>query len=816
MALTKIPSSSTLTDQQFIQVQGPDGLLFGYQYDQQQKTLFAKESQVLYPSFHGATHIVQDPIPAATCETQGLMSANDKCKLESLTQTRVGVLGFMGAGMPDDGGWMSGDIILAAGTEFISLERIGNVIRITADSPIPLTCSCESCQQIFWVQDETDISSIRPPTCSGKLPGVNAYGELKVYAFPDTSLVDPNDVASTLNNKGSYPTLIFKRYDDTLAPGTAEFDMVLQRDSLNNTQSQVGWSFTPGASGIPQCVWFTGKDTDGNQIRFDLDPVTDPTLVGHILYKGHSLTCKSAVVTGYTSSVLSTNQYNCRWWDLDNGNPSGDEFVAKNIWQYNNPESQFSGVNAKTLVLDSTIDVLPIGTIVQVYFFKVGDVLGVPIRRYYFNKKPTLNNKHIWNWQAGVQFGDMSLSREELQPSAGSEEATSSRLISTFDSFEHSVWGLTGSDDPLLSYDAFITTGGTNVADLSTQHRAVIDTSIPALKIIRSVEDQQYFNERPIYLWNRTESINNYVSFDIGRPSLSLFSPVDILFRATVDEKETRYMRVVEKGIANNMHYIRVKGVSFHDLPRFGDIRILYPYGNENMIYSYTRKFMFPTNSYGTDPTYDMSDSIVLANDTSAYVGEVGDIVELLHKEYNSPCVRLEFAVDDNTGLVTLQFKVGTLDMGTIYENRAEEDTEDFVRGLTDYTVSAVYSQSGSFTGVGTQPAASPSGFVVYDGGAQIGGVLDEYWNRVELMIRDDQLWIWWNGLLIPPSTTLSAALETPISVTTPYFPITSDVDKPSGKIAMRLWPGATVRRVQMYSQAKIFNEFQYGQITLV
>jgi hypothetical protein len=57
------------------------------------------------------------------------MSADDKCKLDAMLGTRLGVLGFSGAGMPDDGGWLSGDIILAAGTEFISLERIGMQVK---------------------------------------------------------------------------------------------------------------------------------------------------------------------------------------------------------------------------------------------------------------------------------------------------------------------------------------------------------------------------------------------------------------------------------------------------------------------------------------------------------------------------------------------------------------------------------------------------------------------------------------------------------------------------------------------------------------
>ena len=283
MALVKIPSHTTLQDAQFITIQGPDQITTGYKYDLQQRALYFKESQVIYPSFHGATHVAEDPVPTASCDLEGLMSANDKCKLDAMLQMRVGVLGFQGAGFPDDGGWMQGDIILAAGTEFISLERIGNVVRFTVDSPIPLVCNCEECNQIFWVQDETDIASVRPPVCSGKLPGVNAYGEMKIYLFPESTIADPNDASATLNNKGNYPAFIFKRYDDTIVPGAAEHEMILKRDENNILQTEIGWAFTPGATGVPEMVWFMGKDNDGSQVRFDLNPESEPGLLGSLL-----------------------------------------------------------------------------------------------------------------------------------------------------------------------------------------------------------------------------------------------------------------------------------------------------------------------------------------------------------------------------------------------------------------------------------------------------------------------------------------------------------------------------------------------------
>jgi hypothetical protein len=221
-----------------------------------------------------------------------------------------------------------------------------------------------------------------------------------------------------------------------------------------------------------------------------------------------------------------------------------------------------------------------------------------------------------------------------------------------------------------------------------------------------------------------------------------------------------------------------------------------------------------PTGGY---PAVSDCDGIILTGDATSndpYPGGDGDIVELLHQEYNSPVVRVEFSFNSSTGLVELQFKVGTLDMSLPYEEDIGDDLDDFVRGLAPgYAVSAVYSQAGTFTGVGTQPSASPEGFVVFDGGAQIGGTQDEYWNRLEVMVRDDQLWVWWNQLLIPPSTTLSATLPTPVDIDTPYFPLTLDPDRQFGKTGLRMWPGAKLRRVDIRTQVTLFSEFTYGQL---
>jgi hypothetical protein len=117
-AYTRIPPYTQLTDASTVAISGPDGLATDYLFDAQSRALWFKDAQAA-TFLHGTTHISEDPIPGATCDTPGLLSANDKCKLDALLQTRIGVLGFQGAGFPDDGGWLQGDIILAAGDDSI-------------------------------------------------------------------------------------------------------------------------------------------------------------------------------------------------------------------------------------------------------------------------------------------------------------------------------------------------------------------------------------------------------------------------------------------------------------------------------------------------------------------------------------------------------------------------------------------------------------------------------------------------------------------------------------------------------------------------
>jgi len=73
----KIPDVDLLVDRQFFQVPVADGVLVGWQYDKETRSLYSRESQVVIPSLHGMTHVSEDPIPDATCDQPGLMSRSN-------------------------------------------------------------------------------------------------------------------------------------------------------------------------------------------------------------------------------------------------------------------------------------------------------------------------------------------------------------------------------------------------------------------------------------------------------------------------------------------------------------------------------------------------------------------------------------------------------------------------------------------------------------------------------------------------------------------------------------------------------------------
>jgi hypothetical protein len=129
--------------------------------------------------------------------------------------------------------------------------------------------------------------------------------------------------------------------------------------------------------------------------------------------------------------------------------------------------------------------------------------------------------------------------------------------------------------------------------------------------------------------------------------------------------------------------------------------------------------------------------------------------------------------------------------------------------------VSSVYTQADAYDGVGTQPTPNVPGFVVYEGGSVVAGQQDEYWNRIEIMVRDDQVWVWWNQLLIPPNTDASAALTTPVSITSPYYTSPNSTYTSFGKYGVKMFPGAKLRQMDVRTQMTLMNEFVYGQLNL-
>lgn len=831
MAISKLPqhNDNTLRDGVFITVDGPNGVTTGFSYDLQQRAFYFKESQVVYPSFHGVTHIAEDPIPAATCDTPGLMSSVDKCRLDSLLQMRVGVLGFQGSGFPEDGGWLQGDLILAAGSGFISLERFGNVVRFTVDSPIPLNCKNEQVNQIYWVQDGTDTVGIRPPVSSTKLPNINGYGEFQIYTFPESTIADPANPEATTNNKGNYPAFLFKRQLNSVNSNSAYHEMILRRDPNNLTTTDIGWVFSPppDTATVPTMIWYMGKDTNGNQVKYEFEVASDPNLLGAILYKGNTLTKQMGVIVEYPAELLSTNNYHVRFWDVYNANPIGSMFTAKNVWQYNNPENATNGSFPKTVALDAAVDILPIGTLVDLWSYSNG--VG---KTYFFNRKPTLNPSYIWNWVGHTQFGDVVTARKEVPPSeatAGfytSSDPSTNVQVEAIRDFEHAEWGLTGFDDPLLSYGIIESAGtgtdpftngltGTNSAsDIGYQHRAVFDSDLPGLVVKSTSNPPSNYNERPVYLWHRKSLNNAFIRADIGRPDIDGTTIVDFVLRSKIDSFSEQYMEVIDSGLIRGRYYIRVAGATFKDLPPRGSIRILPAQTGQNQIFNYAYKVMFPTDDIAIS-----ANSVILVadlNNNAPFPGSIGDICELLHEDYDANLVRCEFFRDTNTGIIRFQVSCGVLDVGKAFEEDNAGSLDDLFRGLAPgYTVSSIYTQADVFDGVGTQPAPNVQGFVVYEGGKVVAGQQDEYWNRIEIMVRDGQVWVWWNQLLIPPSTDASAALSTPVAISSPYFTIPNSIYTSFGKYGIKMFPGAKLRQMDIRTQMTLMNEFVYGQLNL-
>lgn len=781
----KLQSYTSYIDGQLVQLAGPNSSVLSYQYDQEQRTFYVREAIANPIDRHGATHITQDPIPNASCNTPGLMSANDKCKLDSVIGMRIGVLGFQGAGFPDDGGWMQGDVILAAGSEFISLERVGQIIRFVVDVPSPYICQAEECFQVYWIQDETDVNAIRPPSCGGRLPGVNGYGELKIYVFPESTVVNPNNPVNTLKNKGKYPSLIFKRYDDGTDANSAELDMVLKRNAQD--AAIVGWAFTPGATGTPECVWYMGVDDDGNRIDFKFQPNSASGLLGAILYKQHSITKQMAVITGYLSDTLSTNKYKAKWFSMANqevaSTSDAAEFEVTNLQQWDLINNQ----NMLDAVFGS---ILTVGQFVDIWAVKCGNDYC-----YYCKERPMFNVNGMWATLGAVEFGDTLASRSET-PGGGTAGVGSTNDVPLVDPTQ---WGLTNMDESLMSFDGATTLPVAGTANYKTSIISTLGgTGGMDRRYMEVIDDSDVDNtQRPVMLWHRAAIRNALIEVHLARPveASRVYPPIDILLRAPISGVGSVYATVAAKGSFasgpyTGSYWVKITGAHWHDLPFAGAIKsLLSPYGQ---VMTYSAKVASTGN-----------DIYLVTDDTTP---NVGDLVEILHQEYTTSAARLQFLFNSNGHDIEMVPVVGTLDMGVEYSlsgsGTGTEETgaapSDFIKDFSAYTLAPTYWQNGDTETAISGIETSVSGFYILNGGLSQSL---EYFNVLRIMVIESQVWMWWNNMLIP---TVDG---------TPYFAIEDQVKY--GKFGLRLWPGARVRRMIVRSKLHQFSEYTLGQLEM-
>jgi len=313
-------------------------------------------------------------------------------------------------------------------------------------------------------------------------------------------------------------------------------------------------------------------------------------------------------------------------------------------------------------------------------------------------------------------------------------------------------------------------------------------------------------------LWHRANQSNSYSKFLIGRPVNSDYTPIDILFRAPVDSWDTRFVFVTNIDTINDVSMVSICGLNFNDIPPFGTVRNLTPGSRRDFSFNYSRKIVSldggSTAGYGCNQI-----SLVGYDGEPAPSINPGDVLEIVHQDYNSQAIRLDWEIEPASNIQRVRFRVGNLNTGLPYDQDGGSVKDDFVRGLEPgFTVSLQYSQAGFWNGLGNKPQTTLPEFAIYDGGAVTGGSNPEFWNTLEVMVRDDQLWIWWNGLLIPPDPSSNTALAFPVSISTPYFPVNTG----TGKTAMRMFPGTAIRAMEVQAQGHYFNEFTNGNLKIV
>jgi hypothetical protein len=562
---------------------------------------------------------------------------------------------------------------------------------------------------------------------------------------------------------------------------------------------------TPGAqnNSVAEAIWYTGSDDEGRTITFELDSQTNQGIMGAILNNGHAITRRMAIITRQDPTVVTTNKYFAKYWDIPNETAIGEEFCVTNVWRYD------GNGNAK----DSSINIHRVGKLIKLWEFNVNSSL---VKRY-FSDEPRLVPDILWAHSSAIVFGESFDARVETgNPSAVAD----TQLVTDVRSFERDKWGIVGFPDPLY-YKA-------DVADFvdgpfNQVFTANIDYDLPGLVIEENAEptgyEVDYRYERPVYLWDRKNHGDFYAKMQIGQPESGKYPPIDILLKSPIDSVDEKYMSIRSIGETGGTAgegdpYVIVSGIDWHDLPQRGTIRFLTK--NRNAVWKYDQK-AFTDSPFGD---IMLIGSEPLPESTEGTDGTVEPTIDelslavLLHDDHNTHCCRLEFMVEGDT--VQLQFRVGILDMNEPYEFDVEGTDgifDNLVKGFmpSSYSVSRWHVQNSA--------GSDPQNFVSFPGGNSSG---TEVWNNLEILSRGEAIWIWWNGLLVTPDPIENAAiLPAPVqNISNPYFDLAGDgLNIPGisevGKVGFRLWPGAKIRSVRIYDQVVGFSEFAYGQLEI-
>ena len=178
----------------------------------------------------------------------------------------------------------------------------------------------------------------------------------------------------------------------------------------------------------------------------------------------------------------------------------------------------------------------------------------------------------------------------------------------------------------------------------------------------------------------------------------------------------------------------------------------------------------------------------------------------ILPEQFTNPILRLEFGINDESGAeaMQLQFKHGTLAMDEPYSLNEEGTYDNYIKGITDLSVSKIYTQMG-FAANEEEMEDIVTELPIYDGGytTDTNNVEMEVWNELELILYSDKLYVYWNGTLIPPDAAASAALDIPMAVGQEYFTVSTAYQSSAGKFGIRMWPGAVIKSVQIHASSK-------------